>query len=117
VDLSTLGITLEELCQDNDNDYMEFEYEKSLVPKQIHVKLLWPMKKLHEWYYFACVYEMNFVEAHFHGDIFMTLDFDLHVKLYELHAIYRTCLTSIWYNSIHHFMWRTRSENIRLLKI
>jgi hypothetical protein len=95
VDLSTLVITLEELWEDNDNDYAEFEYGMSLVPKQVHVKLLWSMNKLHKWYYFTSVYELNFVEAHFHGDIFMTSDFDLHVKLYELHTIYSLRMVDI----------------------
>jgi hypothetical protein len=43
-------MTVEEFWQDGDKDYMEFEYEKLVVSKQVHVKLSWHMKKLHEWY-------------------------------------------------------------------
>jgi hypothetical protein len=46
------------------------------------------MGKFHEWYYLACVYGLNFIEAKIHGDIFKTLDFDLHVEIAELHTIY-----------------------------
>jgi hypothetical protein len=34
------------------------------------------------------VYVLNFIEARIPEDIFKTSDFDLHVKLDELHAIY-----------------------------
>jgi hypothetical protein len=46
------------------------------------------MQKIHEWYYLACVYELNFIEAKIPRDIFKTSDFDLHVKLDELHIIF-----------------------------
>jgi hypothetical protein len=95
VDLSTPGMTVQEFWQHNDRDYKLFEYEKSLVPKQVHAKLLWSMKKFHEWYYFACVYELNFIEAHIPGDIFKTSDIELNVKLYELHTIYHLRMLDI----------------------
>jgi hypothetical protein len=38
---------------------------------------------------------MNFVEAKIPGDIFDTLDFDLNVKLVELHTIYRLQMLDI----------------------
>jgi hypothetical protein len=38
-DLVVLGMTIKEFWQHSDKDYMEFEYGKSLVPKQVHVKL------------------------------------------------------------------------------
>jgi hypothetical protein len=43
------------------------------------------MQKLHEWYFLACVYGLNFIEAKIPGDIFNTLDFDLNVKLVKLY--------------------------------
>jgi hypothetical protein len=46
------------------------------------------MKKLHEWYYLACVYGLNFIEAYIPGDIFKTSDCDLHIKVGKLHTIY-----------------------------
>jgi hypothetical protein len=39
---------IEEFWEDGDKDYNEFEYGKSLVTKQAHAKLLWPMRRLHE---------------------------------------------------------------------
>jgi hypothetical protein len=53
------------------------------------------MKKLYEWYYLACVYGLNFTEAHIPGDIFKTSDFDLHVKLGKLHTINRLRILDI----------------------
>jgi hypothetical protein len=81
-------MTLEEFWQDGDKDYVEFECEKSLVAKLAHATLSWPMKKLHELYYLACVYELNFIETHIPREVFKSSDFDLHAKLYELHTIY-----------------------------
>jgi hypothetical protein len=58
-----------------------------LVPKQVHVKLPFIMMKFHEWYYLACVYGLNFIEAKIPRDIFKNSDIDLHVKLAELHTL------------------------------
>jgi hypothetical protein len=71
-DLALEGITLDEFWQHGNKDYKEFEYEKLLIPKHAHLKLPWIMKKFHEWYYLACVYELNFVESKIPGDIFNT---------------------------------------------
>jgi hypothetical protein len=95
VDLSTPGLTVQEFWQHDDRDYKLFEYGKTLVPKQVHAKLSWPMKKFHEWYYFACVYGLNFIEACILGDIFKTSDFEVNVKLYELHTIYHLRMLDI----------------------
>jgi hypothetical protein len=95
VDLSTLGMTVQEFWQHDDRDYKLFEYGKLLVPKQVHAKLPWLMKKFHEWYYLTCVYELNFIEAHILGDIFKTSDLELNVKLYELHTIYHLRMLDI----------------------
>jgi hypothetical protein len=43
------------------------------------------MQKLHEWYYLACVYGWNFIEAKISGDIFNTSSFDLNDVLVKLH--------------------------------
>jgi hypothetical protein len=66
----------------------EFEYGKLLLPKQVHGTLSWPVKTLHEWYYLACVYVLNFIKTRIPRDVFKTSDFDLNVELYELHTIY-----------------------------
>jgi hypothetical protein len=46
------------------------------------------MMKFHKWYYLACVYGLNFIEGKISSDIFNKSDFDLHVKLTELHTIF-----------------------------
>jgi hypothetical protein len=66
-----------------------------LVPKHVHVKLPIMIKKFHDWYYIACVYELNFIEAKIHGDIFNNLDFDLHVELAELQTIFHLIMLGI----------------------
>jgi hypothetical protein len=53
------------------------------------------MQKFHEWYYLACVYGLNFIEAQIPGDIFNTSDFDLHIKLAELHTIFHLKMLDI----------------------
>jgi hypothetical protein len=88
-DLALEGMTVEEFWQYADKDYREFENGKPLVPKHVHLKFLWIMQKLHEWYFLACAYGLNFIEAKIPGDIFNTLDSDLNVKPAKLHTIYR----------------------------
>jgi hypothetical protein len=53
------------------------------------------MQKLREWYYLACFYGLNFIEAKIPGNIFNTSSFDLNVKLVELHTIYRLQMLNI----------------------
>jgi hypothetical protein len=62
--------------------------ESHLFQKNVHLKLLWSMQKFHEWYFLACVYGLNFVEAKIPRDIFNTLDFDPNVDLAGPHTIY-----------------------------
>jgi hypothetical protein len=94
-DLALEGMTVEEFWQHGNKDYREFEYGKPLVRKHVHLKLLWIMQKFHEWYYLACVYGLNFVEAKIPGDIFNTLDFDLYVELAKLHTVYHLQILDI----------------------
>jgi hypothetical protein len=63
-DLCIFGMTIEEFWEDDDKDHNEFEYGKSLVTKQVHAKLMWPMRRLHEWYYLVCVCGLQFIEGH-----------------------------------------------------
>jgi hypothetical protein len=86
-DMGIPGMTVKEFWQHSDKDYTKFKYAKSLVPKQFHVKLPWIMGKFHEWYYLSYVYGLNFIQAEIPRDILQTSDFDLHVKIAELHAI------------------------------
>jgi hypothetical protein len=40
-DLALVSMTVEEFFQHGDKDIQEFEYGKPLVPKHVHLKLLW----------------------------------------------------------------------------
>jgi hypothetical protein len=62
-DLGIPGMTVEEFWEDGDKDYNEFEYGKLLVTKQAHAKLMWPLRRLHEWYYLACACGLQFFEG------------------------------------------------------
>jgi hypothetical protein len=87
-DLVVLGMTVKEFSQHDNKDYMKFEYGKPLVPKHVHVKFLFMMKKFRKWYYCTCVSGLNFIEGKILGDIFNNSNFDLHVELAELHTIF-----------------------------
>jgi hypothetical protein len=69
--------------------------ESHLFQKHVHVKFSFIIQKFHEWYYLACVYGLNFIEAKILGDIFKTSEFDLHVKVVELHTIFRLKMLNI----------------------
>jgi hypothetical protein len=86
--LGTLGMPVEEFWEDNDKDYNEFEYEKTLVTKQAHTKLSWPMMRLQEWYYLACICGLQFIEGRVPEAVFRCQSFELNVKLFKLHTIY-----------------------------
>jgi hypothetical protein len=60
-DLALEGMSVKEFWEHGDKDYMEFEYGNQLVPKYVHLKFMWIMQKLHEWYYLTCIYGLNFV--------------------------------------------------------
>jgi hypothetical protein len=94
-DLGSPGMSVEEFWKDSDNDYNEFEYEKPLVTKQAHTKLSWPLRRLHEWYYLACVCGFQFIEGRVPKAVFKSQSFDLNVKLFELHTIYRLRMLDI----------------------
>jgi hypothetical protein len=94
-DLALVGMTAKEFWQHADKDIRQIECEKSLVQKHVHLKLSWIMQKLHEWYYFAHVYGLNFNEAKIPRDILNTLGFDLNVELDEVHTIYHLQMLNI----------------------
>jgi hypothetical protein len=54
-DLGVLGMIVDGFWKDGDKDYKEFEYGKLLVTKQAHTNFPWTMRRLHEWYYLACI--------------------------------------------------------------
>jgi hypothetical protein len=88
-------MSVKEFWQHGDKEIQEFEYGKPLVPKQVHRKLLWIMQKLHEWYYLACMYGLNFIEAKIPRDTFNTSSFNLNVELAELHTTYHLQMFNI----------------------
>jgi hypothetical protein len=69
-DLGIPDVTVDEIWEDGDKDCNEFEYGKPLVIKQVHAKFMWPMKRLHEWYYLTCVCGLQFIEGHIHEEVF-----------------------------------------------
>jgi hypothetical protein len=87
-DLGIPGMIIEEFWEDGNKYYNEFEYGKPLVTKQIHAKLLWPLRRLHEWYYLACICGLQFIEGRITEAVFKSQSFDLNIELFELHTIY-----------------------------
>jgi hypothetical protein len=87
-DVGIPDMIVEEFWEDGGKDCNEFKYGKPLVTKQAHAKLLWPMRRLYEWYYLACVCGLQFIEGHVPEVVFKSRSFDLNIKLSELHTIY-----------------------------
>jgi hypothetical protein len=94
-DLGIPGMTIEEFWEDSDKDYSEFEYGKVLVTRQVNAKLMWPLRRLHEWYYLACVCDLQFIEGHILEMVFKSRSFDLNIELFELHTIYQLRMLDI----------------------
>jgi hypothetical protein len=94
-DLGILGMAVDEFWQDGDKDYTLFEYGKPLLIKQAHTKLSWTMRRLHEWYYLACVCGLQFIECRIPEAVFKSQSFDLNVELFELHTIYQLKMLNI----------------------
>jgi hypothetical protein len=63
-DLGIPGMTVEEFWEDSDKDHNEFEYGKPLVTKQVHAKLMWPLRRLHECCYLSSACGLQFIEDH-----------------------------------------------------
>jgi hypothetical protein len=89
------GMTVEEFWEDGDKDRNEFEYGKPLVTKQVHAKFMWPVRRLHKWYYLACVCGLQFIKGHIHEEVFKSRSFDLNIEMFELHNIYRLRMLDI----------------------
>jgi hypothetical protein len=89
------GMTVEEFWKGSDKDYNEFEYEKSLVTKQNHTKLLWPMRMLHKWYYIACVCDLQYIKGCVPEAVFKSRSFDVNIELFELYIIYQLRMLNI----------------------
>jgi hypothetical protein len=88
-DLGIPDMTIEEFWEDGDKYYNEFEYGKTLITKQVHAKLMWPLRRLHEWYYLVCVCGLQFIKNRIPKVVLKSRSFDINIKLFELHTIYR----------------------------
>jgi hypothetical protein len=88
-------MTVEEFWEDDEKDYNEFEYGKPLVTIQLHTNLMWPLRRLHEWYYLACVCGLQFIKGRIPEAIFKSQSFDLNIELFELHTIYQLRMLKI----------------------
>jgi hypothetical protein len=78
-DFGISGMIVEEFWEDSDKDYNEFEYGKPLVSKQVHANLMWTLRRLHEWYYLACVCDLQFIECRIPEAVFKSRSFDLNI--------------------------------------
>jgi hypothetical protein len=94
-DIGIHGMTVEEFWEDGDKHYNKFEYVKPLVTKLIHAKFMWPLRRLHKWYYLACVCGLQFIEGHIPEAVFKSPSFDLNIEMFELHTIYRLRMLNI----------------------
>jgi hypothetical protein len=56
---------------------------------------MWPMRRLHEWYYLACVCGLHFIECRIHEEVLKSRSFDLNIEMFELHTIYRLGMLEI----------------------
>jgi hypothetical protein len=50
---------------------------------------MWPLRRLREWYYLACVCGLQFIEGRIPEAVFKSQSFDLNIKMFELHTTYR----------------------------
>jgi hypothetical protein len=53
------------------------------------------MRRLHEWYYLACLCGLQFIEGRIHEEVFKSQSFDLNIKMFKLHTIYRLRMLNI----------------------
>jgi hypothetical protein len=63
--------------------------------QRVHAKFMWAMRRLHEWYYLACVCGLQFIEGRIHEEVFKSRSFDLNIEMFELHTIYRLGMLNI----------------------
>jgi hypothetical protein len=94
-DLGIPSMIIDQFWEDDGKDHNEFEYGKSLVTKQVHAKLIWPLRRLHEWYYPACVCGLQFIEGGIPEAVFKSRSFDINIKIFDLHTIDRLRMLDI----------------------
>jgi hypothetical protein len=54
-----------------------------------------PLRRLHEWYYLACVCDLQFIEGRIPEAVFKSRNFDLNIEIFELHTIYQLRMLDI----------------------
>jgi hypothetical protein len=75
---------------------------ESCLLKKAHAKLLWPLRRIHEWYYLACVCGLQFIERRVPEAVFKSPSIDPNIELFEIHTIYQlrmlgiTMMTIFW---------------------
>jgi hypothetical protein len=94
-DLGIPGMTVEEFWEDGNKYHNEFEYGKPLVTKQVHAKFIWPMRRLHEWYYLECICGLQFIKGCIPEAVFKSRSFVLNIEMFVLHTIYRIRMLDI----------------------
>jgi hypothetical protein len=78
-DLGIPGMTVKQFWKDGDKDHNEFESGKLLVTKQVYAKLMWPSRRLHKWYYLACVCGSQFSKCCIPKAVFKSRSFDINI--------------------------------------
>jgi hypothetical protein len=113
-DLGIPSMTVEQFLEDVNKDHNEFENGNPLVTKQVHAKLMWPLRRLHEWYYLACVCGLQFIEGRILEAVFKSQSFDINIKMFKLHTIYRLRMIDITMITIMCTLVYTCDEEKRL---
>jgi hypothetical protein len=67
---------------------MNLNMEIHLLQKHVHAKLMCPLRRLHEWYYLACVCGLQFIDGRIPEAVFKSRGFDINIRMFELHTIY-----------------------------
>jgi hypothetical protein len=53
------------------------------------------MRRLHEWYYLACLCGLQFIKGRILEVVFKSRSFDLNIEMFELHTIYRLRMVDV----------------------
>jgi hypothetical protein len=76
---------------------------------------MWPLRRLHEWYYLACVCGLQFIEGCIPEAVFMSQSFDINIKMFELQTIYRLRMLNITTMTVMCTLVYTCDEEKRLM--
>jgi hypothetical protein len=56
---------------------------------------MWPLRRLHEWYYLACVCGLQFIKCCIPEAVFKSQSFDLNIEPFKIQIIYRLKMLNI----------------------